>query len=180
MILVPEQDFVLIGFEESIVCRDMLRMIKTSIKDAYIVQADEFLAHNYNYSNKLFIVGFMNDQNTRLAVIEKIKQFSICCFSFIHSTASVNDKHLIGTSVFVSANATIQFNSTIGNYTIISPNTHISHSVSVGENCYISSCVTIYGKVNIGNNCIISAGSSIIDRVNVADDVILLYKTNVI
>jgi UDP-3-O-[3-hydroxymyristoyl] glucosamine N-acyltransferase len=179
MITVIELDFVLIGFSESAVNRDVLRDIQLDNKDAYIITVDEFLSTGYNVDDKLFMVGYMNNSKTRQSVIDKIETYGIKCFSFVHPDAIVSNKVTLKKSTFVAAGANIQYGTIIDDYTFISPECFVSHDVTIGKNCYLSASVSVYGGVIINDNCYLSARCCILDMVTITNNVILLFNTNV-
>jgi UDP-2-acetamido-3-amino-2,3-dideoxy-glucuronate N-acetyltransferase len=68
---------------------------------------------------------------------------------FIHPTANVSDKAVIGDGTKIWINSQIRENCTIGQNCIISKDTYIDTKVTIGNNCKIQNSVSVYHGVTI-------------------------------
>lgn len=71
---------------------------------------------------------------------------------FIHSSANVSDKAIIGSGTKVWINVQIREEVLIGNNCIISKDVYIDHAVRIGDRCKIQNSVSIYNGVTIGDD----------------------------
>jgi len=97
---------------------------------------------------------------------------------FIHNTALVSEKAVLGENIKIWHFSHIRENSKIGNNVTIGQNVYIDKNVVIGDNCKIQNNVSIYDGVTIGNNVFI--GPSVVftndkyPNVNYWDDTLKL------
>lgn len=71
---------------------------------------------------------------------------------YIHPSADVSDKAIIGGGTKVWINAQIREHAVIGNGCILSKDVYIDHGVRIGDRCKIQNSVSIYNGVTIGDD----------------------------
>lgn len=71
---------------------------------------------------------------------------------YIHPTANVSDKALIGDGTKVWINVQIRENARIGAGCILSKDVYIDHAVCIGDRCKIQNGVSVYNGVSIGDD----------------------------
>ena len=71
---------------------------------------------------------------------------------YIHPSANVSDKALIGAGTKVWINAQIRENAQIGEGCILSKDVYIDHAVRIGNRCKIQNSVSVYHGVSIGDD----------------------------
>ncbi|MDP3812620.1 MAG: DapH/DapD/GlmU-related protein [Hydrogenophaga sp.] len=71
---------------------------------------------------------------------------------YIHPTANVSDKALIGAGTKVWINVQIRENAQIGEGCILSKDVYIDHAVRIGDRCKIQNSVSVYHGVSIGDD----------------------------
>lgn len=79
---------------------------------------------------------------------------------YIHPSANVSDKALIGEGTKVWINVQIRENATIGAGCILSKDVYIDHAVSIGDRCKIQNGVSIYNGVSIGDDVFVGPNVS--------------------
>ena len=79
---------------------------------------------------------------------------------FIHKTAEVNKKSMIGEGSKIWNNVQIRENSFIGENCILSKDVYIDANVKIGDNCKIQNSVSIYNGVNLENDIFIGPNVS--------------------
>lgn len=71
---------------------------------------------------------------------------------FIHPTANVSDKAVIGAGTKVWINVQIREQAQIGDGCILSKDVYIDHAVKIGARCKIQNSVSVYHGVEIGDD----------------------------
>lgn len=71
---------------------------------------------------------------------------------YIHPSAHVSDKALIGSGTKVWINVQIRENAHIGEGCILSKDVYIDHAVRIGDRCKIQNSVSVYHGVSIGDD----------------------------
>lgn len=71
---------------------------------------------------------------------------------FIHPTANVSDKAVIGAGTKVWINVQIREQAQIGEGCILSKDVYIDHAVKIGARCKIQNSVSVYHGVEIGDD----------------------------
>jgi len=71
---------------------------------------------------------------------------------YIHPTANVSDKALIGAGTKVWINVQIRENAQIGEGCILSKDVYVDHAVRIGDRCKIQNSVSVYNGVSIGDD----------------------------
>jgi UDP-2-acetamido-3-amino-2,3-dideoxy-glucuronate N-acetyltransferase len=71
---------------------------------------------------------------------------------YIHPSANVSDKALIGDGSKVWINVQIRENARIGAGCILSKDVYIDHAVRIGDRCKIQNSVSVYNGVSIGDD----------------------------
>ncbi len=71
---------------------------------------------------------------------------------YIHPTANVSDKAIIGDGTKVWINVQIRENAVIGANCILSKDVYIDHSVTIGARCKVQNSVSVYHGVRIGDD----------------------------
>jgi UDP-2-acetamido-3-amino-2,3-dideoxy-glucuronate N-acetyltransferase len=71
---------------------------------------------------------------------------------YIHPSANVSDKALIGDGTKVWINVQIRENARIGAGCILSKDVYIDHAVCIGDRCKIQNSVSVYHGVRIGDD----------------------------
>lgn len=71
---------------------------------------------------------------------------------FIHPTANVSDKAVIGEGTKVWINVQIREQAQIGEGCILSKDVYIDHAVKIGARCKIQNSVSVYHGVEIGDD----------------------------
>lgn len=79
---------------------------------------------------------------------------------FIHDTATVSEKALLGMNTKVWINVQIREGAKIGTDCILSKDVYIDHSVSIGNRCKIQNSVSIYSGVTIEDDVFIGPNVS--------------------
>lgn len=74
---------------------------------------------------------------------------------FVHHTANISNKSIIGANTKIWINAQIRENVSIGSNCIISKDTYIDMDVSIGSGCKIQNSVSIYNGVTIEDDVFI-------------------------
>lgn len=71
---------------------------------------------------------------------------------YIHPSANVSDKALIGEGTKVWINVQIRENARIGAGCILSKDVYVDHAVRIGDRCKIQNSVSVYNGVSIGDD----------------------------
>lgn len=71
---------------------------------------------------------------------------------FIHPTANVSDKAVIGAGTKVWINVQIREQAQVGEGCILSKDVYIDHAVKIGARCKIQNSVSVYHGVEIGDD----------------------------
>ena len=71
---------------------------------------------------------------------------------YIHPTANVSDKALIGAGTKVWINVQVRENAQIGEGCILSKDVYVDHAVRIGDRCKIQNSVSVYNGVSIGDD----------------------------
>jgi UDP-2-acetamido-3-amino-2,3-dideoxy-glucuronate N-acetyltransferase len=71
---------------------------------------------------------------------------------YIHPSANVSDKAIIGDGTKVWFNVQIRENARIGTGCILSKDVYIDHAVRIGDRCKIQNNVSVYHGVSIGDD----------------------------
>lgn len=71
---------------------------------------------------------------------------------YIHPSANVSDKALIGDGTKVWINVQIRENARIGAGCILSKDVYVDHAVRIGDRCKIQNSVSVYSGVSIGDD----------------------------
>jgi len=71
---------------------------------------------------------------------------------YIHPSANVSDKALIGQGTKVWINVQIRENAHIGADCILSKDVYVDHAVCIGDRCKIQNSVSVYNGVTIGDD----------------------------
>jgi UDP-2-acetamido-3-amino-2,3-dideoxy-glucuronate N-acetyltransferase len=71
---------------------------------------------------------------------------------YIHPSANVSDKAVIGAGTKVWINVQIRENANIGAGCILSKDVYIDHAVRIGDRCKIQNSVSVYNGVSIGDD----------------------------
>ncbi|MFN6005922.1 MAG: acyltransferase [Paracoccaceae bacterium] len=79
---------------------------------------------------------------------------------FIHETASVSEKALLGANTKVWINVQIREGARIGADCILSKDVYIDHSVSIGNRCKIQNSVSVYSGVTIEDDVFVGPNVS--------------------
>jgi UDP-2-acetamido-3-amino-2,3-dideoxy-glucuronate N-acetyltransferase len=79
---------------------------------------------------------------------------------YIHPSANVSDKALIGDGTKVWINVQIRENVRIGAGCIISKDVYIDHAVRIGDRCKIQNSVSVYNGVSIGDDVFVGPNVS--------------------
>ncbi|MCA3237622.1 MAG: acyltransferase [Curvibacter sp.] len=74
---------------------------------------------------------------------------------YIHPTAHVAAKSLIGEGTKVWINVQIRENASIGDNCILSKDVYVDHGVSIGHRCKIQNSVSVYNGVTLGDDVFI-------------------------
>jgi UDP-2-acetamido-3-amino-2,3-dideoxy-glucuronate N-acetyltransferase len=72
--------------------------------------------------------------------------------AYIHPSANVSDKAIIGAGTKVWINVQIRENANIGAGCILSKDVYIDHAVCIGDRCKIQNSVSVYNGVSIGDD----------------------------
>lgn len=79
---------------------------------------------------------------------------------FVHKTANVSDKAIIGEGTKIWINSQIRENSKIGNNCIISKDTYIDFDVAIGDNVKIQNGVSVYHGVTIEDDVFVGPNAT--------------------
>jgi UDP-2-acetamido-3-amino-2,3-dideoxy-glucuronate N-acetyltransferase len=79
---------------------------------------------------------------------------------YIHPSANVSDKALIGEGTKVWINVQIRENARIGAGCILSKDVYVDHAVRIGDRCKIQNSVSIYNGVCIGDDVFVGPNVS--------------------
>jgi len=79
---------------------------------------------------------------------------------YIHPSANVSDKALIGEGTKVWINVQIRENARIGAGCILSKDVYIDYAVRIGDRCKIQNSVSIYNGVSIGDDVFVGPNVS--------------------
>jgi acetyltransferase-like isoleucine patch superfamily enzyme len=79
---------------------------------------------------------------------------------YIHPSANVSDKALIGEGTKVWINVQIRENARIGVGCILSKDVYVDHGVRIGDRCKIQNSVSVYNGVNIGDDVFVGPNVS--------------------
>lgn len=79
---------------------------------------------------------------------------------YIHPSANVSDKALIGEGAKVWINVQIRENACIGAGCILSKDVYVDHAVRIGDLCKIQNSVSIYNGVCIGDDVFVGPNVS--------------------
>lgn len=79
---------------------------------------------------------------------------------YIHPSANVSDKALIGEGTKVWINVQIRENARIGTGCILSKDVYVDHAVRIGDRCKIQNSVSIYNGVCIGDDVFVGPNVS--------------------
>lgn len=79
---------------------------------------------------------------------------------FIHSSANVSDKAVIGSGTKVWINVQIREDVLIGDNCIISKDVYVDHGVRIGDRCKIQNSVSIYNGVTIRDDVFVGPNVS--------------------
>lgn len=72
--------------------------------------------------------------------------------TFIHPSANVDSRAVIGDGAKIWINVQIRENARIGIDTIISKDVYVDHAVQIGDRCKIQNSVSVYHGVTIGDD----------------------------
>lgn len=79
---------------------------------------------------------------------------------YIHPSANVSDKALIGEGTKVWINVQIRENARVGAGCILSKDVYVDHAVRIGDRCKIQNSVSIYNGVCIGDDVFVGPNVS--------------------
>jgi len=79
----------------------------------------------------------------------------------IHPSAVIDEKAVLGESLFIGACSVISENAVIGDGCSLHPQVYIGENVRIGKNCTLHPGVKVYRDSVIGNDCILHAGAVI-------------------
>lgn len=125
-------------------------------------------------------IGLMQNFETRLLTIERIKASGLLLIPIVSPQAIVSDDVRLGDGSVIMDGAIIQPGSVFGDYSILNTGAIVDHDCSVGNMVHIAIGAKISGGVSIGNDVFIGAGSTLIQGVQISANVVIGAGTTVI
>ena len=133
--------------------------------------------------NEYEVMVCMGDSNDRHKIVNKLPT-NTKYFSFIHSSAIIQNKVIIGEGSFIGPYTLINTNVKLGAHTLLNrfnnighdsicgdflsmmPGSIISGNCKLGDKIYIGTNTSIREKLTICNNIVIGLGSSVVKNIN--------------
>ena len=155
--IVSQQNFYnLIGFT------DPNKNSLLSKKGLSWLGSDDNLEHIFeNYKNAFIALGHTRQATLRISAYKKCKNLGFSfpilksSYSYVSSTANVDEGTLIMNGVVINAYAQVKKNC------IINSNAVIEHGAKIGNHVHVAPSAIILGDVNIEDKCFIGAGAII-------------------
>lgn len=135
------------------------------------VYALEDLLHESEKEKYCFLlaIGYSDMNRIRERLMCKILNAGFQILSYIHPTAVVSQKSIIGIGNIIFENVLIQPFVKIGDGNVIQASSNIMHHTSIGNYNFMAANTTINGQVEIGNNNFIGSGAVIRNRVSLSN-----------
>lgn len=160
----------------------------TFLRDKYGISflgndIEEFVGEKTVCKNAICCVGSEGNVKPKAKSFLQLKNLGFNLPSFIHESAVISKRAVIGEGAIVQSSCIIQTNVTIGSGSVISANSFIGHdsilgdcvfiapSVSIGgsviirENTHVGIGAVVLQKIHIGKNCLIGASSCIVSDI---------------
>jgi sugar O-acyltransferase (sialic acid O-acetyltransferase NeuD family) len=127
-----------------------------------------------SYSDKLLLVVSIADPQTKLKIIESIKNYNISFPILIHPTCIIGDyKIKIGEGSIICASTIITVNVEIGNHVILNLACTVGHDTKIGSYSSFMPAVNISGEVEIGDRVYCGTGAKIINQLKIGEGTIV-------
>jgi sugar O-acyltransferase (sialic acid O-acetyltransferase NeuD family) len=127
-----------------------------------------------SYSDKLLLVVSLADPQTKLKIIESIKNFNISFPILIHPTCIIGDYKInIGEGSIICASTIITVNVEIGNHVILNLACTVGHDTKIGSYSSFMPAVNISGEVEIGDRVYCGTGAKIINQLKIGEGTIV-------
>jgi sugar O-acyltransferase (sialic acid O-acetyltransferase NeuD family) len=138
---------------------------KSKINNSLVAGGLEYLDKQDKRNCKVVVA--LGNCDTRLIVVEKIKEMSISFFNAIHPSAIITDSAILGEGNIIGANVIVNSNAKIGNHIILNNNAIIEHDTIIEDGANISPMVLIGGRVVIKEKAFLGMGSVIMPRISI-------------
>lgn len=109
-------------------------------------------------------ISFVEMNQTRKRVYEKVKSLGYKCASYVSTKSSVWRDALIGENVIIMEGATVQYSASIGDNVVMWPNSSIGHHCIVKDHCWISAGSVVGGFATVEESSFLGINSSVKGR----------------
>lgn len=118
-------------------------------------------------NSDLVCVCAVGDCETRMQVVNKLKQLGVQFQTLVHPSVIVSDYVILGEDVIVCAGVILTVNITIGSHTHINLNCTIGHDAIIENFCTLNPGVSISGNDHVHEGVYIGTGATLIQGINI-------------
>ena len=147
------------------------------VDDAYInkfphlknvISWEDFVGSiNPNECEIYIAIGYNHMNAIREEIYTRVKNAGYKIGTFVHKSAVVSDKSIIGEGCLIFENATIQPYVECGVCNIFWSNVNICHHTIIGNFNFFAASSAVLGRIQIGNNCFIGCNSTIKNEIEI-------------
>jgi len=121
----------------------------------------------------------MGDSNDRHKIVNKLPT-NTKYFSFIHSSAIIQNKVIVGEGSFIGPYTLINTNVKLGAHTLLNRFNNIGHDSICGDFLSMMPGSIISGNCKLGNKIYIGTNTSIREKLTICDNIVIGLGSSVV